>query len=173
MALNPNRPVITIEGIKTTVHALRDLGPTFGSKIIVKATRAGCQVFVKQARRNITAVKGVLRRGMTVRIKRKRGFIVGRVGARNKKVGKQNPAKYLHLVERGTRSHVIPGPVWPKGATRPISNVQHPGSRAQRPVEQAMRSKLVSALSAYGTKMDQEVLKEVARIRATTSGSTA
>jgi HK97 gp10 family phage protein len=172
MALDPNRPVISLEGIKTTISAIGSLGSKVGSKVIIKATRAGCRVFLKAARRKVPQHRtGTLRRELTIKIKRKRGFIVGRVGARNRKTGKNNPAHYLHLIERGTKPHNIPGPITLHGRT--YSNVAHPGSRPQRPVERAMNEMLITALSAYGAKLDEEVLKEAALIRAQNSGSTA
>lgn len=150
--------------VKRVTHMFGELPKRVRSSIARKAVRAGAAPIVKVLRRNVPIDKRVMRRNITQKVKSYRGgaSTVAIVGARNKKDEKtgRNPAKYLHLAERGTRPHVIYGPVsfrLPGGDLIGGTNISHPGSRGHGFMVATRAQCEAESVKAFTDKFEEQV----------------
>lgn len=158
-------PSVQVDGVRETIARLRALPKKIGNKVTRKAVRAGGREQAKEMRRTAPVRNKVLRKGTTQRVSSRRGVVTSYVGVRNRKDPKtgQNPIHYLHLVERGTKPHVIAGTLsLPSGDV--VRRVAHPGSRPAYYVAAASRNSRDRALKAHNDKMRVEIDSEVRQL---------
>jgi hypothetical protein len=160
------------------------------------AVDAASKEVLKVARATAPRKTGALKRGLIVqRVKMRqgeRGVIASKVGVRNEKNERgDNPIKYAHLVERGTKPHIIL-PRYAKvlhwNGKRQVSyikkvkvlggklavektrnkryeqfaaGVRHPGIRARRFMLNASQRAFPSAVAAFIAAVQSSYMKEV------------
>ena len=139
----------TVQFNKRLLSRLEQLTSKQQNSVQSKSIRAAMKKTVfPEARRRVPKQSKALWRNLTVSVKRERGtvFMTGRVIGRNKKDPKtgRNPARYLHLVEGGTKPHSIFASAGKRlaigGNTFP-TEVHNPGTRPQRFLENAFSVK--------------------------------
>jgi HK97 gp10 family phage protein len=162
--------------LKQAMQTLSDLPRKRIKPGVRQAVRAAAKPILAQAKANAPRKTGVLRRGLQVRpLREKRGMIAVTVTAANvKRKNGSNANKYAHLVEGGTKSHVIRpknkkllrwvgGATSIKGKANKVARfarvVHHPGARANRFLARAATSAQSSAVSAFVAKVRQVVEK--------------
>lgn len=149
-----------------TAKKLEQLGVKVEKKILAKSVRAGGAPAVKAAKRNMPVRSKALKQSVTQKVKRFKTSVVSITGARSRKTASGvNPAKYLHLVEGGTRRHEIRS----RGLALRIGRfftgqVDHPGARAQRPIQRAQQETKQKSIAAFGDKLKTETDAEVRRL---------
>lgn len=92
---------MNISGLKELDLALKQFTPKVEGNIVRGGVRAGTSVFLKRARSYINNRTGELSRSLRIRTKSKRGHISATLVAGNAK------AFYAHMVEFGTARHLI------------------------------------------------------------------
>lgn len=119
--------------------------------------RAGAAVLLAEVKQNIPVASGALRDSARV-TSRARGAEV----SASVKVGNR-VAWYAHLVEFGTRPHVIK-PKNPRGTMQfggiTARSVNHPGTRARPFMRPAADSKTPEALAAVAKKIRERLTKQ-------------
>lgn len=122
------------------------------TNVMRSALRAGAAVYLAQVKQNIPVLDGVLQRSARITTRKSKTGQVSasvKVGGENKKTGES--AFYAHMVEFGTRPHVIA----PRAGGLQINGqfvggaVEHPGSRPRpfmRPAADAQFSAAVAAV---------------------------
>ena len=139
-------------------------GPRRG--IMTKAMRLAVKPLPAIVKSGIPREMGLLARYISHKVKFyvRRTTAVGLVGPRADKPvvqrrasswspepQRQNPAKYAHLVERGTKPHVI--------RRKNGGTINHPGAKAQPFLEPAARSNGPSMVSSYKKYLVEEYQK--------------
>lgn len=169
---------ITLAGLAPTLRTLRHLNHRLVFDVVVKATRAGAAPIVKAAKRGSPRRKGHMKKSITQKLKRYRGNakVLSIIGPRDQKLADgANPGKYTHLVEGGTKPHVIrarhpfrrlmfqgdDGPVFRR-------SVRHPGSQALRFLARAVSGTKIEAAARFADKMRVET--EAAALKEATRG---
>lgn len=157
---------VKIEGISTTVRRLNSLERRVAKRVAKKAVRAGGREHVKELRRQVPVDTGWMRKNITIRVGTRGGRIQSRVGAKSNKDPRtgRNAVHYVHLVERGTRPHAIPGHLLVNGAF--VTDVQHPGAKANDAFARAARIAESRALDAFTRKLRDEVEAETRNLAA-------
>lgn len=161
---------VTVTGIERTEFVLHTLRTRVQRKVLRKSVNAGATPIVKAARKGAPRRRGHLRQAMFKKVKTyaRSGSVFAFVGARDRRMTDgANPSKYLHLVEGGTRPHLIPGPLsfrTKAGVPTVVTNVQHPGSRGQHFLRRAGDSTRQAATAATLAKMTVETDREVAAL---------
>lgn len=136
---------------------LRVKDPKTRKKIMRGGLRAAAGVQAKQVRKTVPVETGALKRAITTKGQRRGDMFASSVRARNTGDGDRNPARYLHLVERGTAPHFQAGPLLLRSGPR--SNVQHPGARAYRVLEKAANSHRRASIAAFQEYLRRELRK--------------
>lgn len=90
-----------VTGLKELDKALKDFSAKLEGAIVRGGLRAGTTVFLKRARAHINSRSGELSKSLRIRTKAKRGKVSATLVAGNAK------AYYPHMVEFGTASHFI------------------------------------------------------------------
>lgn len=150
--------------VKRVTNMFGQLEKRVRSSIARKAVRAGAAPIVKALRRNVPVDTKTMRRNITQKVKayRSGASTVAIIGARNKKDVKtgRNPAKYLHLAERGTAPHVIHGPIsfrLPSGDLIGGTSISHPGSRGHGFMAATRAQCEKESVKAFTDKFDEQV----------------
>ncbi len=151
-----------LEGLGAAVLKTGRLSKKIKNDALRKGMRAAGAVFSKELKKAAPRDTGLLKRGMTHKVKTYRKAIVAISGARRRKDPKtgRNAANYLHLVEDGTKPHTIPGVTLRDKSGRVLfsGTVQHPGARARRFVETVHRQNRAAATKALSAKVAEAVL---------------
>jgi len=167
---------VRIDGLRELERALKRLGDGVRRKHIRSAANAGGMIAVRAARAAAPQKTGLLKKSLGVRMKvySAHGAAVAIIGARTgfrraiRTTGKgktvyQDPSKYAHLVEGGTRAH------WLKytkilGA---IVNVAswHPGTTPQPFLERSFESSIPQMLARVSSKLRQGIESEAKKAR--------
>lgn len=143
----------TQDQIITGGRELDELLQTLPTKIERNVTRAGLRagavVFREEVRNNVPVSSGALKKSVRITTRAKAGQVSASV-----KVG--NPtAWYVHLVEFGTRPHVISAA--PRRGLSvngtPRREVNHPGAQGKPFVRPAVDSKFPEAVAAVEKKV--------------------
>lgn len=146
-------------------------------RVLSAGTRAYASVVNKSVKRTIASDTGLLKRSIGVkhipkgRIKR-RHFALSIVGGRkgfktvfrrdfqwSARSWPQDPSKYAHLVNDGTKPHVITRRT--RGG-RTVT-VKHPGTTGQRFLERALAASSVSGQAAMTAAVDKALAREAVR----------
>lgn len=165
---------INVNGEREIVRALRKLDDRLVRRVMRKAVRAGANPIVRTARQNVPRSTGLLRKSLGTKVKTyNNGTIVAIIGPRTgfKQLvnGKpRNPTKYAHLVEFGTKAHLIGRAgiyfrvlrEWVGGP------IEHPGSTGTRFLTRAFQFNQRGSRRAMSKKALQEIEKEAQKLRA-------
>lgn len=156
---------ISLQGIKPLLAKLERIPRKQAKAIMRKAVRAGSAPIRKVAKKTAPRDKGILQETMAIKVKQyPSGVSVGVIGPRKKftkrtkKRGERTlDAFYGHMVEGGTRPHVIPGPIVLGG--RVLHNIQHPGTQPTRFMEKSAKQSRAEAVRRLGAKLGSELEK--------------
>ena len=150
---------MSLQGLDRTLKKLQGLRRSVQRRILRKGIRSACMVGARRGKSQVPrGESGLLKKSLSYKVAKSKpsvysatGVIGPRVGLKRwiKGRGTVDPVRYGHLVEGGTKPHVIrssaqlPFSVAPVQAVKRlafrkggrlivVSQVQHPGSRAQR-----------------------------------------
>lgn len=142
---------VKIEGQPKVERALRKAGVLTPRVLQRRALARAATIIVNAAKSNVVEKHGALRESLDFRILNYPDAVVAVVGPRTD-FSKPNPessgpshlvpAWYAHLVEFGTKPHVV-------GKTRDGAPIYHPGSKAQpflRPAREQNKRRVVEAI---------------------------
>lgn len=153
---------------------MQEVGPKLAKKGLKKALRESAKPIIKDARGKVPTRSKALKKslGQKVRTNNRRGVGYSIVGARSKwttyQGNKVNPAYYAHLVEFGTRRHLI-SPKSEKGSVGTLrvgqsfvkGAVQHPGSRPRPFLRPAWDRNRRRAMITMGNVLGRELTRVV------------
>ena len=158
---------MTVLGLKPLQAKLVRLRPALQRKAIRPAVQAGGTLMAKEARKlaptgtspaiwkngkNKGQVRKRLKRTVATRMKTYgNGNITCVVGSRSRE------APHGHLVEGGTKPHIIPGPV--KLGSRIRFNVHHPGAKPRRWLSNALKNTVGQQTSLFTSKLAASIEK--------------
>ena len=154
--------------------------------IMKKAVRAGAAPIRKSLRIAVPSDKGVLKKSLFVKVKQyKSGTSVGIIGPRvrdkNGKISSgtvqvrgvkfktELDAFYAHMVEGGTKPHVIrprskkalKGPLLSTtGGSQFVGQVMHPGPKAQPFISKGLKGGSKASAVKFGKKLGEEIRKQ-------------
>jgi len=147
---------VKIDGLKPVLKRLNKVAkPRRRAAILAQSLNAGLAplktAFRRQIRRQGAVRKGHLLKAVVSKVKGyPSGNAVLMVGVRDKKSGDgENPGKYFHLVDLGTKSHELPGrPARMNGQWILVpGRWQHPGAKSKpirEPATNAVTSEKIS-----------------------------
>lgn len=158
-----------LEGVDEAAKRLDSADRKIRKRVVRKAVRAGAAPYVKAVKRDAPVDTRELKKSLTQKVKsyRSGATIVSVVGARNRRSPSgRNPAKYLHLVEGGTRPHVIrtrTAAALSLGRNAFVKEVRHPGTKATRFMATTATSRRSEMVNAFSSKMKEETERELAK----------
>lgn len=166
---------VKLEGVPQAIEKLKGIRDSTQRQILRAGIMAACQFGAKHGKGYVPVGKTkMLRKAMGYKVLRNRSGQIksaGIVGARNMPRNGVNPAKYAHLVDEGTKPHVIN----PKrarrlafhsgGRLRVVPGVRHPGSRAQHFMRRILSSGQSGMSSAFTNRVEVELHKAAAKGR--------
>lgn len=135
---------------------LQTLAPKIQKNVQRTALRAGAKVYLREVQQRIPVASGQLRASARVTSRAKGATVSASV-----KVG-NFVAWYAHMVEFGTRPHVIrakPGHALRFGGVT-AREVHHPGTRARPFMRPAADAGFSEAVQAYATKLRQRMTRQ-------------
>jgi len=146
-----------VEGMAALEKVLDQLPEKLQRNVIRGGLRAGGKVFVSEARRRASVKTGELRNSIRISSIRKTrtGGLLALIKAGNKK------AWYPHLVEFGTRAHMVK-PVNAKAlaiAGQAVEKVRHPGAGAHPFMRPAFDIGARGAITAYAAYIRRRLTK--------------
>lgn len=146
---------VKIKGLSELQAMLDTLPAKMEANVMRSGLRAGAKVMADEAKRNIRNKSGTLASTVKISTSVRRGVVKASVkaGGKNKKTG--GDAYYAHMVEFGTVSHFILGPLKIGGTI--LAGVMHPGARAHPFMRPAFDNKHSEALIAVGNKVKQRL----------------
>lgn len=151
-----------ITGLERTMRQLQSLDKRAARSAVRKAANAGGTELTREVRRLAKTHRrtGALARAISKKTRSYQAgnIVVSIVGARVKKLPNgTNPGKYFHLVDEGTKPHIIRGILSFGG--RVVRWVRHPGTRPKHMLRRASRSAGSRARKKALAKLQQEVTK--------------
>lgn len=156
-----------VEGLGAALLKTGRLSKRIKNDALRKGMRAAGAVFSKALKVVAPRETGLLKRSMTHKVKTYRKSIVAISGARRRKDPKtgRNAANYLHLVEGGTKPHVIPNVTLRDKSGRVLfsGTVRHPGARANRFVDRTQRQNKAAAAKALSAKVAEAVMSSMSK----------
>lgn len=146
----------TISGGRELDDLLQTLAPKMHRNINRAGLRAGAVVFREEVRANVPVASGDLKKSVRITTRARGGQVSASVKIGNSK------AWYAHLVEFGTRPHIIKAKprsgLDVNGTVR--REVSHPGSQGKPFVRPAVDSKFPEAVKAVENKIRQLLNKQ-------------
>lgn len=157
---------IRVEGVEDVKQALRALPQRIATNVIRGALRAGAVVIANEAKQLVPVRRGVLRKSIKVSSRVKNGLITVSVKAGGK------GARHAHLVELGTKPHLIP-----RGSRRGFKTVsapiRHPGAKAKPYMRPAFNNKVRAAIDAITAYIEKRLPVELEKINGGRHGKAA
>jgi len=156
----------SITGGKEIMDVLAKFPVEMESKVMRDMLKASCRVIAKEAKRLAPIQTGDLRRSIRVSSKKPRyGKVTASVKAGGKRKGNPN-VYYAHMVEFGTKSHVIkPNKKRGKKAITfdggVFADANHPGVTPRPFMRTAMDTQIQNALDASIKYARKRIAKEV------------
>jgi HK97 gp10 family phage protein len=149
-----------VKGLAELEKVLATLPVKMETKILRGGLRASAAVFLTEVRARVPMKSGELAKSLRISTALRRGVVSAKVVVGNKK----KRVFYAHMVEGGTKPHVIrarPGKFLRVFGGVFVKRINHPGSRARpfmRPAFEAGATGALDALSAYiRRRLDQLV----------------
>lgn len=161
---------VKITGLKNLEKNLKKLELKQAKNVLRASIRAGGRVVVKAARNNLPGNYIVLRKSLTVKVKRQRSpvFIVAQVGTTTGKNARYD-GYYANMVEFGTDPHVIPRKRGSKSSkVNKIlkfndnvyrTSINHPGTPARPFLRPAFDNNIRQIEKAFAAKMWEGIKK--------------
>lgn len=176
------RLTLRLDGLGETLAAMRELPLRVETKVMRKAMTAAGKPIRKAMRDLCPKDTGTLRKELAQKVKfyRQSRNTITLIGPRSRTITvagrKMNAAKYAHLVEFGTRPHVIRRKVFGHFNTAAglylrnlhkwRSVVRHPGIRPSGFMRRAFVKSRLAALRAFKDKAWKEIVAETEKLRA-------
>lgn len=185
-----------LQGLATCLEKLRALKRSVQRRILRKGVRSACTAGAKNGKGQVPRGKnGLLRKALgqkTFRVKASTFTAAGMVGIRSKPSFRRvidgqphDPSNYAHLVEGGTRTHIIIAKAKKalafKGGGRVanklqgikgrrarsviVQSVQHPGARPQRFLQKIRVTGQHAMSTAFRRTVETELHREAAKAR--------
>lgn len=154
---------ITLKGDRELRRLFNELPKRVVKRGLRQAMNAASTPIAKAARQSAPRESGVLKKAMGKKIKTyTNGNVVAVVGAKRDVSGsyrgqKRVPANYIHLVEQGVRSHLIPQP-------KRHRILRHPGYSGKTFLQKAYDANVQSAVAIASRKLAQVVESEAAKL---------
>jgi HK97 gp10 family phage protein len=145
-----------IAGGRELAELLQTLPVKMEKNIMRGALRAGAAVLREEVKRNAPVATGALRDSVRISTRARKGQVSASV-----KVG-NSIAWYAHLIEFGTRPHVItakPGSALNVNGTE-VKKVKHPGIVGRPFIRPAVDHQLPAALAAVTARVRQRLTKQ-------------
>ena len=147
---------VNVKGLSELQAFLDQLPAKIEANIMRSAMRAGANVILKEARANVPEKTGLLRAGLKVSTRSRRGVVTAtiRAGGKHAYIGK--------FVEYGTAAHFIK----PKKAKSLFiagimrNGVDHPGAAPKPFMRPALDSQAGAALEAVGEAIKKRLTKQ-------------
>ena len=139
-----------IKGLAELQRALDTLPAKVEANIMRGAMRAGANVIKDEAKMQAPRDSGLLASSIRTAVSLRRGTVTASVKAGGRGKKGQGTAWYAHMVEMGTKAHVIaapPGSSLSFGGGM-VRSVQHPGAKARPFLRPAMDTKAQAAVEA-------------------------
>jgi len=159
---------IKINGVKSLSKFLDQLPKRALKKALRQAVNAGATPIARDARKLAPKLTGTLKKSIKKKVKvYPNGNAVAIIGADRSvtststktKTGRNVPANYIHLVERGVAPHAQPNHWYFKRAG-------HPGTKvSQRFLETAFNRNKGQAQKIMENKMEEVLIKEAAKLK--------
>lgn len=152
-----NASSLAVEGGKTVQRLLDELPRRVVKKGLRRAMTAAAAPMVKSAKRWAATESKTLKKSITRKIKTySNGNVIAVIGARKDAEGtyrgrRRVPANYIHLVEKGTRTHRVRG-------------YTHPGAKAQPFMGPAYQQNKNQAQQIAGQKLAESVISEATKL---------
>lgn len=151
------------QSLKDVLAGLDSLPIKIQTNLVRGALRAAAKPILEAAREAVPVKSGALRASIrvTTGVDRRTGTIKASIKAGGK--SKLGNAYYAHMVEFGTKRHLIKGPVMIGG--RLFLNINHPGAQQSpfmRPAFDSAGQASVDAYGAYITKRMPDLLSKFA-----------
>lgn len=149
------------ESLKAVLAELDKIPAKIEQNIVRGALRAAAKPMLEAAQTNVPVKSGALRDSIRIssNVDRRAGEIKVTVKAGGKT--KKGDPYYAHMVEFGTKPHVIKGPVRFNGKW--YMNLQHPGSRPSGFMRRAFDATGGAVVEAYADYMRKRIPKELAK----------
>ncbi len=149
-------------------NALKYLPEEIQTKCVEQALRKGGKEIVNAAKANVHSQSGALAKSISLRTDKKALNCTVWLGPFGKTVsmgksGKMVKPFYAHMIEWGTKSHIIKSKkgkalLLPTGG-HPVYKVDHPGFGEQRPFTRAFDEKRTAFLWQFGDYVDKFIKK--------------
>lgn len=160
-----------IEGVEKLQALMKNLTAQVSRRVLRPALNAEGSKVVAQAKRLVPKVTGLFKKSLGKKTKTyvQSGNIIvvagPRTGFKQVVAGKpRDPVKYGHLVEFGTRPHIVKvHQARLKSSGNRSFNQMHPGARAKRPLTNAYKYALVGAADRMAARMAIEIEKQAAK----------
>jgi len=147
---------IKLNGFEKLEALLNQLPDDVAKKSGIAALRKAARVVLEEAKRKVPVRTGKLRDSLSIRVIKARRPIV-KVFASRKKGG-----YHAHLVELGTKPHMIPGPV--SLGDKVLQNIQHPGQVKNPFMRPALIEKQNEALAVFFDDIFKQIEKQFKKI---------
>lgn len=145
---------IELQGLNAAITKMERLSHRIVTSSVAKAVRAGAAPIVKAGKQNAPRRHGYLKRSITQKVNRYRGKVLDVIGpAKQKYPDGSNPVNYAHLVEGGTKPHLV-------------GKRQHPGAKANPFLRRAIDATQGQGLRAFEAKLTAEVNAQAAAVAA-------
>lgn len=158
---------VNIKGLAELEKALAELPDKLERNVVRGGLRAAAKVVADEAMRNVPVHRAELRDTIRFDVNKDKLLgLVAHVRAGPRKATKRKPADkrgwYAHMVEQGTKAHIIRAK---KGKTLAIGGgllkqVDHPGATAKPFMRPAFDSKAAAAVLAFGAYVKKRLTKE-------------
>lgn len=161
---------LAFDGLEPLLKQLGKLKRNYRRNALRNSVRAATKPIVQAAKAGVPVEHGFLKKALKVKIRvfNQGGTVAAIIGAERKKIavtkGDQtkyiNPARYIHLVEKGTKPHEISVPHW-RNPEKKIT-LLHPGSPPRPFLRRAYENNRELAKSIMRQRLDEEIKKAVA-----------
>lgn len=152
---------IELKGVDELRQALRALPWRIAKNVLRGAVRAGAAVVAAEAKRRVPVRRGFLMRSIKISTRAKGGMVTASVKAGGK------GARHAHLVELGTKPHLIPR----RGFK--AAPIRHPGAKAKPYMRPAFESKVQAAIAAIIEYAERRLPAELEKLNGGRHGKAA
>lgn len=143
---------IRIEGLDEVKRALRELPKKLERNVVRGGLRAAAKIVADEAKRRVPVRRGFLQKSIRISSRVKNGLVTVSVKAGGK------GARHAHLVELGTKPHLI-GRRGFKSAP-----IRHPGAKPKPYMKPAFESKVQAAIATFVDYVQRRLPKELEKL---------
>lgn len=143
---------VQVKGLSDLQKALDTLPAKLQANVMRGALRAAGKPIAEAARSAAPVAEGDLAASIRIATRVKSGTVIGRVVAGGKGSSKRGAAYHAHLVEYGTRPHIIEAKPPNKMLAIGFARVEHPGARPKpfmRPALDTAHGTALAAMAEY------------------------